>query len=165
MLTKARCFVLLLFIFSALAVWCQKTSTTPANRTDATATAATVLRAYSAKDLPALGELSTADNREIIRELIAQGESHPRWRSIFSGGRWEAVTKWNGSMGEARYFERTAGEKKAYDARVQFAGAETPDRVAVVTLSWEAGKWCFEDVNFPSRESFERGSKTPPAIP
>ncbi|HEX7286721.1 MAG TPA: hypothetical protein VF532_11110, partial [Candidatus Angelobacter sp.] len=67
-------------------------------------------------------------------------------------------------LGEVRYLERTPPGRKEYDARVQF-GKTAPDKVMVVSLSWEGGKWCFEDVNFPSRESFEQWSKTRPAIP
>ena len=134
------------------------------DRTDAAATAQAVLKAYAAKDLPAMAELSTADNRVIIQELIKQGESHPRWRSIFSGGRWQAVSTWNGKLGEIRYFERTAIDTKHFEARVQFGETE-PEKLVVVTLSWEGGKWCFEDVNFPRRETFEQGSKTRPVMP
>jgi hypothetical protein len=163
----ATLLIALLFIFvQDLAVSGQTTATVKVDRSDAASTAVAVLRAYAAKDLPAMAELSNADNKEIIRELIAQGENHPRWRSIFSGGRWQAVSSWKGDLGEIRYFERTPYGKneKEYEVRVQF-GETTPEKVVVVTLTWEAGKWCFEDVNFPSRESFEKGSKTRPAIP
>jgi hypothetical protein len=163
----ATLLIALFFIFNqGPAASGQTTATVKVDRRDATSTAVAVLRAYAAKDLPAMAELSNADNKEIIRELIAQGESHPRWRSIFSGGRWQAVSSWKGDLGEIRYFERTpyGQNEKEYEARVQF-GEATPEKVVVVTLTWEAGKWCFEDVNFPSRESFEKGSKTRPAIP
>lgn len=156
--------VLLIVIMFGLAGPAQTPSRKALDRTDAASTAQAILKAYAAKDLPAMAELSTADNREIMQELIKQGENHPRWRSIFSGGRWQAVSTWNGKLGEIRYFERTGTEKKYLDARVQFGEAES-GKLVVVTLSWEGGKWCFEDVNFPRRESFEQGSKTRPATP
>jgi hypothetical protein len=146
-------------LIAGLALWTQAYSSAAPDRNDAAATAAAVLKAYAAKDLPAMAELSTADNRRIIQELIAQGENHPRWRSIFSGGRWQAVSNWKGDLGEVRYFERA----QTFEARVKFAETE-PDKVVVVTLTWEGRKWCFEDVNFPSRESFEKGSRTRPAM-
>jgi hypothetical protein len=161
-MNKLAIFLIVAIVFLAAAA--QTGSGTKLNRSDAGATAAALLKAYAAKDLPAMAELSTADNRDIIRELIAQGENHPRWRSIFSGGRWDAVSNWKGELGEVRYLERTPPGRKEYDARVQF-GKTTPDKVVVVSLSWEGGKWCFEDVNFPSRESFENWSKTRPAMP
>jgi hypothetical protein len=135
------------------------------DRGDAAATAAAFLRAYAAKDLSAMSELANDDNRKIIQELKAQGESHPRWRSVFGGGRWDAVSSWKGNLGETRYFERTVLEKKKAEAEVHFAEASTPGKLVVVTLTWEAGKWCFEDINFPRRETFEQGSKSRPAMP
>jgi hypothetical protein len=156
--------ILAAFIFFYCSVSAQTPSPKAVDRTDAAATAQALLRAYAAKDLPAMAELSTADNREIIKELIQQGESHGRWRSIFSGGRWQAVSTWNGKLGEIRYFERNASSGRFVDARVQFGETE-PDELVVVNLSWEGGKWCFEDVNFPRRESFEQGSTTRPKMP
>ena len=156
--------VLLIVIMFCLAAPGQTSGPKALDRTDAAATAQAVLKAYAAKDLPAMAELSTADNRELIQELIKQKENHPRWRSIFQGGRWDAVSNWNGKLGEVRYFERNASGTKYVDARVQFAETE-PDKLVVVNLSWEGGKWCFEDVNFPRRENFEQGSKTRPAMP
>jgi len=155
---------LAIVILCCCAATAQTSGTKALDRTDAAATAQAILQAYAAKDLPAMAGLSTADNLEIIKELIQQGESHPRWRSIFSGGRWQAVSTWNGKLGEIRYFERTAMDVRHVEARVQFGEAE-PGKLVVVTLSWEGGKWCFEDVNFPRRESFEQGSKTRPAMP
>jgi hypothetical protein len=159
-----RLAIFLIVVIACLAATSQTGPGAKLDRSDAASTAAALLKAYAAKDLPAMAELSTAGNRDIIRELIAQGENHPRWRSIFSGGRWDAVSTWKGEMGEVRYLERTPPGRKEYDARVQF-GTATADKVAVVTMSWEGGKWCFEDVNFPSRESFENWSKTRSAIP
>jgi len=135
------------------------------DRGDAPATAAAFLRAYAAKDLLAMAELANDDNRQIIQELKAQGESHPRWRSVFAGSRWDAVSNWKGNLGETRYFERTVLEKKKAEAEVQFAEASTPGKLVVVTLTWEAGKWCFEDINFPRKETFEQGNKSRPAMP
>ena len=44
-------------------------------------------------------------------------------------------------------------------ALVKF-GETTPDSVLVVTLQLENGVWCFEDLNKPSRGSFEALSKS-----
>lgn len=158
---KKLAFLLIAFL-TCLAAWGQASAAPKLDRTDAAATAIAVLKAYAAKDLPAMSELANSANRQIIRELIAQGENHPRWRSIFSGGRWDAVSNWKGDLGEIRYFERAPFGQKEYVAEVQFAET-TPNKVVVVAMSWEGGKWCFDDVNFPSREIFEQGSKTRPA--
>jgi hypothetical protein len=120
------------------------------DRTDAPATAAAVLRAYAAKDLAAMAELSNADNRQIINEMIAQRENHPRWRSAFVGGRWDAVSNWKGNLGETRYFELNVLGRKDVEAQVQFAETSPPGKLVVVSLVWEGGKWCFQDIKFPA---------------
>lgn len=125
------------------------------DRTDATAVAKAVLAAYKAKDFDALGALSGANNRKIMAELKEQGEKHPRAKSILGGSRWAAVSKWDGKTSDPRYF----GEKRA---SVPFGEAETPGKLTVVVLEWEDGKWNFEDVNFPSKENFEKGEAQAP---
>jgi hypothetical protein len=124
------------------------------NRTDPSATAAAVLNAYQAQDLEALAPLANRDNRELLHELAEQGDQHPRYRSIFSGWRWDAVHSWDGVLGELRY-------RNANEALVSFA-VLGPDEVAVVVLTWEEGGWAFEDVNSPSLTSFEALKKTRP---
>lgn len=57
--------VLLIVIMFCLAGPAQPSAPKTLDRTDAAATAQAILKAYAAKDLPAMAELSTADNREI----------------------------------------------------------------------------------------------------
>ncbi|HEX7901233.1 MAG TPA: hypothetical protein VF950_25975 [Planctomycetota bacterium] len=125
------------------------------DRANAASTAKAALTAYKAKDLDALGAVAASSNLVILKELKEQGEKHPRWKSLFVGGRWEAVSKWSGPTLPARYF----GEKLA---RVPFGEPTAEGRLTVVVLKWEEGKWGFEDVNFPTRESFEQGSLEAP---
>jgi hypothetical protein len=125
------------------------------DRADATAVAKAVLAAYKAKDLDALGALGGEANRKIMAELKEQGEKHPRYKSVLGGSRWAAVSKWDGKTGAPRYF----GTKRA---SVPFGEAETPGKLTVVVLEWEDGTWVFEDVNFPSKENFEKGDAEAP---
>jgi hypothetical protein len=101
-------------------------------------TAAAVLKAYAAADAKALQALGTEANRTIFGEIAAQGEAHPRYRSIFLGWRMQAVRKWDGKLGEPR-----VGGKLA---RVPF-GEAGPEHDYVVTLEREDGRWAFEDIN------------------
>jgi hypothetical protein len=141
----------LLVVFSASAA--SLTGQT-VDRTDPSATAAAVLSAYQAREVEALAPLANRDNRELLLELSAQGEQHPRYQSIFSGWRWDAVHAWDGVLGEVRY-------RNAAEALVSFAELG-PDEIAVVVLTWEEGGWAFEDVNSPSRARFEALNKTRP---
>ena len=115
------------------------------DRDDPAATAAAFLAAYQSRDLVAMAPLMNANNREFFDSLAAQGESHPRYRSIFKGWRWDAVTAWGGALGETRY--------KDGEAVVLF-GEMSADEVAVVVLTREAEGWAVEDVNSPSPDDF-----------
>jgi hypothetical protein len=111
---------------------------TAVDRSDPSATAAAVLRAYGTRDLDALKQLSGPHNQKILEEIAAQGESHPRYRSIFLGWRMEAVLKWDGKLGEPR----DSGKR----VQVPFAEAG-PEFNYVVTLERESSIWAFEDIN------------------
>ena len=117
------------------------------DRTDAAATTRAVLVAYQNRDLARLATLANATNRPLLQELAAQGERHPRYAELFRGWQWEAVERWDGAVGDVRYRGR--------DEALALFGQPGPDEVAVVVLTWEAGGWAFEDINSPSRESFE----------
>ena len=119
----------------------------PVDRTAAAATAVAVLKAYQQKHLAELSTLCTVDNQDLFKELAEQGEQHPRYRSIFSGWRWESVANWDGRIGEVRY-------RNDKTALVKF-GEIGAREVAVVVLEWVDGAWCFEDVNSPNKSSFE----------
>ena len=127
------------------------------DRSDPESTAQAILTAYKAKDLSALADFSTTSNKEILSEIAAQGEKHPRYQSIFSGWRWEAVQGWQGKLGEVRY-KRIAGEPVAQ----VYLGGLDGDKIAVVTLTWEKGQWCFDDINRSDRQRFEKGNPEAP---
>jgi hypothetical protein len=105
---------------------------------DAREVAAAVLKAYATADTKALQALGNETNRRIFGELAAQGEAHPRYRSIFLGWRMQAVRKWDGKLGEP------AGDERRVQVPFGDAG---PDNYYVVTLEREDGRWAFEDVN------------------
>ena len=120
---------------------------TPVDRTDAAATAVAVLTAYQQKHLAELATLCTTGNRDIFVELADQGEKHPRYRSIFSGWRWESLANWDGQIGEVKY-------RNDKTAVVKF-GEIGAKEVAVVVLEWADNIWCFEDINSPNKSNFE----------
>lgn len=127
------------------------------NRTHARSTADAVLTAYKAKDLAALAEYSTTSNKNLLEKVAAQGENHPRYQSIFSGWRREAVERWQGKLGEIRY-KQMAGAPVAQVQLVELG----EDKIAVVTLAWEKDRWCFEDINRSDRQRFEKGTTEAP---
>lgn len=127
------------------------------DRTNAKATAGAVLSAYRARDVIALAGLVNETNRGIFVELAGKGESHPRYNSVFSDWRWESVQAWNGQMGEARYRHYVGTARDEYQAHIKF-GQLGPDELLVVTLTWEGGKWCFEDIHSPTHKSFYSGA-------
>jgi hypothetical protein len=130
------------------------------DRGDARATAIAVLNAYRAKDLKTLASFCDEDNRRLLEEIAAQGESHPRYKSLFQGWRWQAVSQWDGKIKEVRYWVRPSASGKKIEARAWFADLG-PDEVVVVTLFLKDGKWMFDDVHSPDRSEYETGSLTP----
>ena len=84
--------------------------------------------------------------RRNFNELIKEGPNHPRYNSLFSGWRSEAVRRWDGQVGELRY-------RGSNEARVKFL--EIGNEVMVVTLRKEDGNWFFEDIHSPSRRMWE----------
>ncbi len=132
-------------------------------RRDAALSARLVLRAYRDRDVARQAELSTPRSREILLEIARQGESHPRFASIFSGWRWTAVERWNGEVGSANY-TYTDDPDAPRIARVPFG--TDGDRATVVTLVWSFGRWMFEDVHrVPRYDLLLRGTATPPPPP
>ena len=128
------------------------------DRTDAKSTAYSILNAYRAKDVIALAGLVSPTNRRIFVELAEQGESHPRYSSIFGDASWRSkvVQSWDGNLGEVRYRHYVGATRNDYEAQVEFAEAG-PNELAVVTLTWLDGKWNWEDINSPSRQNFMKG--------
>lgn len=129
------------------------------DRSNARMTAMAILQAYKTRDLIMLAGLSRELNRNIFSELVKLGEDHPRYKSIFTGWRWQAAQAWPGQVGEVRY----RGTSGSETARVKF-GEVGPDRIVVVTLIWENGKWCFEDINSADRATFEADSPIRPGV-
>ncbi len=127
------------------------------DRSDAEVTGRTLLTAYRGRDVIALAGLTTQHNREIMAEMAAQGEKHPRYESIFGGWRWQAVQDWDGETVEVRYRHYVGSAIDQYEANVNF-GRLTQDELLTVVLIWEDGKWCFEDVNTPAADDFYAGA-------
>lgn len=131
---------------------------TDLDRTEAVPVARAALSAYRSRDVIALAGLACGGNKAIFAELAAQGEAHPRYRSIFSGWRWQGVQAWNDSAPmEARYRHYVGSARDEYQAHVKF-GALNADELLTAVLSWENGAWCFNDVNSPSPDSFAKGA-------
>jgi hypothetical protein len=127
------------------------------DRTDPKSTAAAILKAYKAKDYKAMEELATKTNKKICAELAEKGEAHPRYKSLFGGFRWEAVSKWDGkTLDEPRY-----NKDRAW---VKFADGQDK-RVVVVAMKMEDGKWAFDDVNNKDAAALEKESKSPTKAP
>jgi hypothetical protein len=129
------------------------------DRTNAKATAAAILTAYKAKDYKAMSELATTTNKKILAELAEQGEKHKRYKSLFGGFRWEAISKWDGkTLDEPRY-----NKDRAW---VKFAEGEEKRAVVVSLKSEDGGKtWAFDDVNNKEADALEKESKTPTKAP
>ncbi|XWN29149.1 MAG: hypothetical protein ROR55_16720 [Devosia sp.] len=121
------------------------------DRDDPGATAQAFLTAYKARDLAAMAPLMNKVNQEMFQELAAQGAEHPRYDSIFSGWRAEAVDGWTGTLGTVRYNND--------QALVPFA--EANDETMIVVLDREDGGWAVEDVNSPSTGRFNRFPTSP----
>ena len=103
------------------------------DRKDEKSTAKAILIAYKKKDLNTLLDLSHLWNKKIITEMIEEGDKSSRYNSMW-GERYEAVKMWDGTTLEVveNYNDR---------ARVRF------NDNSVVTLEFEDGKWCFEDIH------------------
>ena len=121
------------------------------DRDDPQAVARAILTAYKAKDLKGLRELAGENTLSVIEDLIKEGEAHPRYKSIFAGFRWKAVSAWTGSLSEARYSPTSA--------YVAF-GTQDKRRV-VVKLSYESDAWVFEDVAGVNTSYFDSLAKEP----
>ena len=122
------------------------------NRTDSKSTAKAILIAYKSKDLRTLSSLSNSYNVEMMDEIIEQGDRHPRYSSLWKGWRWDAVNNWDEYSLEIIEDNRESSIKKS---KVKFGESEEYDGYIedyVVTLYWEDGKWCFEDIHSPRRK-------------
>ncbi len=136
------------------------------DRSNAVSTARAVLSAYGARDLTQLADLSSAYNRGLMREMARQGAAHPRYRPVFSGWRWKAVSAWDGEIRAVRYRNFAGGQvlPPRTLAWVLFARVEGSDEVIVVTLIREAGQWCFQDIHSPDEADFMAADTAPMEI-
>jgi hypothetical protein len=116
------------------------------DRTDAAATARAVIEAYKAKDMARMAELAPPAAKEFFQELAEQGEAHPRYKSIYRGWRWEAISGWDGKIHGVRYVD---GDHAA----VHFADL-SPSELAVVSLVWQDGSWMFDDIHSPDPTTY-----------
>ena len=103
------------------------------DRKDEKSTAKAILTAYIKKDLNTLSDLSHLSNKKIITEMIEEGNKNSRYNSMWAE-RYEAIKMWDGTTLEVV-------ENVNDRARVRFNDA------LVVTLEFEDGKWCFEDIH------------------
>lgn len=137
-------------------------SITEIDRTDPRQTAAGILQAYRTRDIVALSALSPPWNREILSNIIKNGESDGRYKSLFSdtSWRWRSAQQWKGQIDDVRYGTRMFGTPPVeyVTASVKFDEMGS-DSVLIVMLVLQNGQWCFEDLNKPSREWFESLSK------
>jgi len=140
-------------------------SLTEIDRADPKKTAAGILQAYRTRDIVALSAFSPAWNREILSNIIKNGENDGRYKSLFSdtSWRWKSAQQWNGQIDEVRYATRMFGTPPVeyVTASVKF-GEMSPDSVLIVMLVLQNGQWCFEDLNKPTRDSFASLSKVKP---
>jgi hypothetical protein len=59
--------------------------------------ASVFLAAYRTKNPQEMARYCTGRNLQLIEEIEAQGENHPRYTSIFKGWRWKAVELFTGA--------------------------------------------------------------------
>ncbi len=121
------------------------------DRQNAKEVAVACLKAYQKTDFESLSALSTPGNQEIFAGLAQFGQKHPRYNSITSGWRWEAVSKWKATE------PLTVRYRGANTAAIEFGA--TKSESYVVMLEWIDEKWCFEDINSPDRKDFRSLSK------
>lgn len=122
------------------------------DRADPVATAKAVLKAYKAKDLKAIADLSTEANQKFFRDMAEQGEKHPRYKSLFEGWRWEAVSGWTDAAEGPRY--------RAVKSIVKFAELKGGD-LAVVAMRKEGEKWSFDDLQSIEKKAWDEAPTTP----
>ena len=125
------------------------------NRTDACATARTVLQAFRAVDLRELAHLSSASMRVRLEEMA--GQMRQRSDSMLSDWRHEVLQDWDGSVGQVRSWRRVADGANTLEAQVELFEL-TEGELLVVMLVWEEGRWSFEDLSARNRADFAHGS-------
>lgn len=108
-----------------------------------------VLTAYQNRDLETLSDYTGGPTRVMIKELIELGSGHPRYRSIFDGWRWKAVTAWDGRILDTRYRARRRAR-----ALVHFHSINAYE-LAVLALEWKDGRWEFVDIQSPDSVEYE----------
>ena len=116
---------------------------------DPAVVAGIVLKAYRNHDMKALCEYTGGPTLRIFEELMRLGSGHPRYRSIFDGWRWAAVTAWDGEIRGTRYRSR-----KYPRALVHFHDINEYE-LAVLALEWKGGRWQFTDIQSPDAVEYE----------
>ncbi|MEN8155175.1 MAG: hypothetical protein ABFR75_14250 [Acidobacteriota bacterium] len=106
------------------------------------------LNAYKAKDVHALMTLSRPDFAARIKKMIEEGKTEDIKKRAFdeNGWRYRSVVAWDGKLHE----KKERGKKLRI--RYGYIGA---NEVGVIELVNEEGKWYFEDLKSPSRETWE----------
>lgn len=126
------------------------------DRHDPAAVAGAVLTAYKGKDFKAMAALGTEGTAKICLELAEQGEKHPRYNSLFSGSRWEAVQAWDGTTLIVRYRDHGGHA----DAIVGFH--KLGEEIAYVLLHEGENGFAFDDVKKIDIAKFEQMSEQAP---
>ncbi|TWT62224.1 hypothetical protein [Rubinisphaera italica] len=124
------------------------------DRQNAKEIAVACLKAYKKKEFQSLSALSTPGNQEMFAALAEFGQKHPRYNSITSGWRWEAISKWKPTE------PLTVRYRGSNTAAVEFGA--TRSESYVVMLEWVDEQWCFEDINSPDRQDFRSLPKERP---
>jgi len=124
------------------------------DRTDPVATAQAFLTALKTKDLAKMAELVNSSNKEMFEELAAEGEANRAYKEVFGGWRYQAALAASGVSDAVKYNRRGEGV-------VMFHQMDD-NEVAVFVLKNEDGVWGIEDINSPSRESYDAMPSTPP---
>ncbi len=134
------------------------------DRNDPGSTAYAVLYAFKTKDFQALPGLVLETNRQQAADFACLDDTSRARLSFYQNWRWQSVDAWNGQIGEIRYRHYVSANRDEYRANVIF-GESGPDELLIVTLFREDGKWAFEDLHSPPRQSFNSGSRTFKQIP
>lgn len=144
-----RLFLALLpaFVFSVFTHSATHAQNAVIDTTDPAAVAQQFLTAFKAKNIERMVLMMSPKNMETFGDVATQGESHPLWKQIFGGWRYEAVRSWNGEMFPPRFPDPNT-------IVVPFAEAASGE-VAVLVMLQNQGHWGVDDINSPSVADLE----------
>ncbi|MEQ8785702.1 MAG: hypothetical protein RIC55_05365 [Pirellulaceae bacterium] len=122
------------------------------------------LHAIQADDAEALTALAPRRVQRNVEESPQQAQKE--LARAFEQWRWAKplgmeVQSWDGNLRGVRYFEPEGILYSGPRAQVKFDDL-SDEEIAVVSLVWEQGGWCFVDLHSPTPEMWERGATTVP---